>query len=125
MADFVGIANFLPATVRAVSGEGLILESALGTLMTPPRRDYTDGARVTILLRPEALRLSFESETGALPARIRSTSFLGGTRRHHVQAGQLTLIVDESFPGAADDTGRQVWLTVDVARLHLLPSEPA
>ncbi|MBI4572426.1 MAG: ABC transporter ATP-binding protein [candidate division NC10 bacterium] len=125
VADFVGIANFLPATVRAVTSEGVVLESPLGTLMTPPRSEFTEGERLTILLRPEALRLSFESGTGTLPARIRSTSFLGGTRRHHVQVGQLTLMVDESFSGTAEDAGRQIWLTIDVARLHLLPSEPA
>jgi hypothetical protein len=45
-------------------------------------------------------------------------------RRQHVQVGELSLIADESFPGAAQVAGQEVWLTVDAANLHLLPSEP-
>ncbi len=125
VADFVGIANFLPATVRAVTPERLVLESPLGTLFSLRRREFTEGQRVTILLRPEALRLSFEPGAGKLQARIRSTSFLGGMRRHHVQVGGLSLIVDESSPGSTEDAGREIWLTVDAANLHLLPSGSA
>ncbi len=125
VADFVGIANFLPATVRAVASEGLVLESPLGTLTGPLRRDLAERQRVTILLRPEGLRLTSEPGSGALRARIRSSSFLGGIRRHHVRVGELDLIVDESSPGLVEEGEREIWLAVDVARLHLLPAEPA
>jgi len=125
VADFVGIANFLLGIVQAATPEGLVIDSPLGTMRTPPHREYTERQRVTILLRPEAVRLSSEPGPGKLPARIRSTSFLGGIRRHHVQAGDLNLIADESFPGTTEAAGQEIWLTVDAANLHLLPSEPA
>jgi ABC-type Fe3+/spermidine/putrescine transport system ATPase subunit len=125
VADFVGIANFLHGIVQAATPEGLVIDSPLGTMRTLPHREYTERQRVTILLRPEAVRLSSEPGPGKLPARIRSTSFLGGMRRHHVQAGDLNLIADESFPGTTEGAGQEIWLTVDAANLHLLPSEPA
>jgi ABC-type Fe3+/spermidine/putrescine transport system ATPase subunit len=125
VADFVGIANFLPASVRAVTPEGLVIDSPLGTMRTPLHRGYTEGQRVTILLRPEAVRLSPDPGPGKLLARVRSTSFLGGMRRHHLQVGDLNLIADESFPGTTESVGQEIWLTVDSANLHLLASEPA
>ena len=124
VADFVGIANFLPGTVRAVAPHGLVIDAPLGTMRTMPHREYTEGQRVTILLRPEAVRLSSEPGPGKLPARLRSTSFLGGMRRHHVQVGDLSLIADESSPGMTEGAGGQVWVTVDSASIHVLPSEP-
>jgi ABC-type Fe3+/spermidine/putrescine transport system ATPase subunit len=124
VADFVGIANFVPGTVRAATPEELVIDSPLGILRTPRLGEYAEGQRLTILFRPEAVRLSSEPGPGKLPARIRSTSFLGGMRRQHVQVGELSLIADESFPGAAQVAGQEVWLTVDAANLHLLPSEP-
>ncbi len=125
VADFVGIANFLPATVRAVTPEAIVVESPLGTLITPPGRGLTEGQAVTMLLRPEAMRLSSEPGPGKLRTQIRSTSFLGGMQRHRVRVGELDLIVDEPSPGMIEHSGREMWLTVDSARAHLLPSEPA
>jgi ABC-type Fe3+/spermidine/putrescine transport system ATPase subunit len=125
VADFVGIANFLPGTVREVTAAGLVVESPLGTLTALPRGDLRAGQRVTILVRPEALRLACTPGGGGLSARIRSTSFLGGTRRHRVRVGELELVVDEAFSGSAEEPGRETWLRVDAARLHLLPAEAA
>jgi ABC-type Fe3+/spermidine/putrescine transport system ATPase subunit len=125
VADFVGIANFLPAAIRAATAEGLVIDSPLGTMRTARPGNYTEGQRVTILVRPEAVRLSSEPGPGKLPAKIRSTSFLGSMRRHHVQIGDLSLIADEAFPGTRESAEQEVWLWVDAASLHLLCSEPA
>ena len=123
VADFVGIANFLPATVRDTRSEGLLVECPLGLLSIPPRGDLTRGQRLTILLRPEAVRLSFEPSAGRLQGRIRSTSFLGATRRHRVQVGDLSLTVDEPSPGTTEEARGDVYLVVDSSRLHLLTAE--
>lgn len=125
VADFVGIANFLAGTVRTITPEGLVIDSPLGSLTIPAHREYPEGWRVTILVRPEALRLSSDPGPGKLPARIRSTSFLGGMRRHHVQVGDLSLIADEAFPGTKEGGGQELWLTVDAANLQVVASEPA
>ncbi|HYL80578.1 MAG TPA: ABC transporter ATP-binding protein [Candidatus Acidoferrum sp.] len=125
VADFVGIANFLTGTVRQATAEGLVVESPLGPLTAQPRADVKEGHRVTLLVRPEALRLASAPGGGGLAARIRSTSFLGGTRRHRVQVGELELIVDEAFSGPVEVPGGETWLTVDASRIHLLPAGTA
>ena len=125
VADFVGIANFLTGTVRTIAHEGIVIESALGSLTIPPRRKHLEGQRVTILMRPEALRLSSDPGPGKVSASIRSTSFLGGMRRHHLQVGELSLIADEAFPGTVEGAGGQVWLSVDGANLQVLSLEAA
>jgi ABC-type Fe3+/spermidine/putrescine transport system ATPase subunit len=125
VADFVGIANFLSATVRSVTAEGVVVESALGTLVAPAERRLEAGQRVTILIRPEAVRLWPEPSPGRLPARIRFTSFLGGIWRHRVQVNEVSLMVDESSLGVRKETDREVWLTVEPTGLHLLQPEPA
>ncbi len=125
VADFVGIANFLPGLVRSIEPEAVVVESPLGTLTAPCPPGLRQGDQVTVLFRPEALHLASAPGAGSLPARIRSTSFLGGVRRHQVQLGDLTLLVEESSPRTAEETGRDVWLTVDADRLHLLPAEAA
>jgi ABC-type Fe3+/spermidine/putrescine transport system ATPase subunit len=125
VADFVGIANFLQGTVRETTAQGLVVDSLLGTLIAPARTGVWAGQQVTLLLRPEALRLGSSPGGEGRPARIRTTSFLGGTRRHRVQVGELELVVDEALSGSADEAGRETWLTVDASRLHLLPAESA
>jgi ABC-type Fe3+/spermidine/putrescine transport system ATPase subunit len=125
VADFVGIANLVPGTVRAATGDGLLLNSPLGALTLPPHPGAAVGQQVTILLRPEAISLFPDPGPGRIPARIRSTSFLGGMRRHHLEIGTLSLTADEAFAGAGEAGGREVWLTVKAAQLHLLAGEAA
>jgi ABC-type Fe3+/spermidine/putrescine transport system ATPase subunit len=124
VADFVGIANFLPGTIRAIAPEGLVIDSPLGSLTIPPRRKHLEGRRVTIVVRPESVRLASAPGPGKLQGRLRSTSFLGGMRRHHIQVGETSLIADESFPGTTKGVGEEVWISLDEANLHVLPLEP-
>ncbi len=123
VADFVGIANFLRATVRDTGPDGLLVECPLGLLPMPPRGDLTRGQRLTILLRPEAVRLSLEPSPGGLQGQIRATSFLGATRRHRVQVGDLILTVDEPSPGMTEEIRKDVHVAVDSSRLHLLTAD--
>jgi ABC-type Fe3+/spermidine/putrescine transport system ATPase subunit len=120
VADFVGIANFVGATVSAVTSDALVLDSPLGTLRTGRVGHVAAGTPVTVLLRPTALRLSATPGDGRLPVAVRSTSFLGGTLRYHVQLGELRLVVDEPLTEAGA-TAPEMWLAVDGSRLHLLP----
>src|SRR6266849_5041319 len=57
VADFIGITNFVPATVRAVAPGRVVLESPIGPLTTGIAKGFTVGQSVTVILRPTALRL--------------------------------------------------------------------
>jgi len=124
VADFVGMANFLGATIRAVTPEGVVLDSPLGLLTSRAPAGVVEGQAVTIVLRPTALRLSSSPGPGRLRATIRSTSFLGAVQRHQVEVGELRLVVDVPL-GEAEDPRTEVWVGVDPGRLHCLPGRAA
>jgi ABC-type Fe3+/spermidine/putrescine transport system ATPase subunit len=119
VADFVGIANFVPATVRSGGAGSIVLESPLGQL-TSDATGLSPGQPVTIMLRPTALRLFPTPQEGQIKAMVRSTSFLGGVRRYVLQVAELRLIVDQpmtEFQASETD----VWLTVDLrGGVHVL-----
>jgi ABC-type Fe3+/spermidine/putrescine transport system ATPase subunit len=125
VADFVGIANLVPATVRARDPGGAAhLDSPLGPVAAPAPSWAAPGGRVTMLLRPAALSLSSRPDAAGVPVTVRSSSFLGDVRRYHVVVGDLRLVVDQ--PAGAGDEGRpEMRLAVDPAGLHLLPEDPA
>src|SRR5207244_13358567 len=59
------------------------------------------GGRVTLVLRPEAIRLHrlTPHADNVLPGQIRTASFLGTLARYWVEAAGLTWIVDVPSPG--------------------------
>jgi ABC-type Fe3+/spermidine/putrescine transport system ATPase subunit len=123
VADFVGIANFVPAAIREIAPNGEIhMESPLGSLRSRASGTYAAGQKVTVLIRPGAMNLSPEPSGGRVRATVRSSSFLGGTRRHHVEVGGLRLIVDQPL-GSGDEVRSEMWLGVDPVGLHLLPGD--
>jgi ABC-type Fe3+/spermidine/putrescine transport system ATPase subunit len=125
VADFVGTANLIPATVRALdSGGGVHLESPLGALTAPANGWAAPGRRVTVLLRPSALSLSSDPIAGGVLASVRTSSFLGDIQRHQVAIGDLRLVVDQPV-GSGADLKPQMWLAVNTAGVHLLPEHPA
>jgi iron(III) transport system ATP-binding protein len=69
-ADFVGIPNLLPATVRSASGSDLVVETGVGTLAAQSwRSDWKAGATCTVAVRPSLLALH---EGGAAEGRAAS-----------------------------------------------------
>ncbi len=118
-ADFVGIANFVPATIRSGGAGSSILESPLGQL-TPDIMGFTPGQPVTIVIRPTALRLFSTPQEGQIKATVRSASFLGGVRRYVVQVAELRLVVDQPTTEFEASKG-DVWLSIDPrAGFHVL-----
>jgi len=123
VADFVGIANFVPARVCGSNAGEAILESPLGRVVSAGGKEV--GERVTLVIRPTALRISSEPREDRVEAEIRSTSFLGGVRRHFLQLGELSLVADQPL-GEIEPTAKSVWLDVDAsAGVHILPPDPA
>jgi len=114
-------ANLVPATVRVVAEDGVHLESPLGPLTVPRNGPCGEGQAVTLLLRPTAFSLWVRADVDRVPVTVRSTSFLGGVQRHHVEIGELRLVVDQPL-GGVEELRSQMWLTVDPAAVYLLPA---
>ncbi|HEU5300356.1 MAG TPA: ABC transporter ATP-binding protein [bacterium] len=119
VADFVGLANFLEGEV---SGPGQVRAG-------PVMLAVPDGARaagpVTIVLRPEAIRLHAQAPAGApnvLRGRITAMSFLGTLARYWVDAAGRQWTVDVPSPGEAVMRG-EVFLEIPRERIHLLAAD--
>jgi ABC-type Fe3+/spermidine/putrescine transport system ATPase subunit len=119
VADFVGLANFVDAErlgpTRVRAGDA--------TLHVADRAGA--AGPVTLVLRPEALRLHTRAPDGAvnlLPGRVTASSFLGTLARYWVEAAGLHWIVDVPSPGETVLSG-EVFVEVPPERIHLL-SEP-
>lgn len=79
VADFIGDANLLPATVAA---DGSLV---IGALSIAARHAAPAGSKATYLLRPEAIRVDRERDPAAdlvlVPARVQDIVFAGGIIR--------------------------------------------
>jgi putative spermidine/putrescine transport system ATP-binding protein len=92
VASFVGTLNQIQCTV-ADSVHGIVKYGgttlATGTTLTEPA-----GSPVTLMLRPEELRLGSEGGENHLAGTIESVNFLGSTIRVAVKVGASPIILD-------------------------------
>ncbi|WP_176058278.1 putative 2-aminoethylphosphonate ABC transporter ATP-binding protein [Paraburkholderia sp. BCC1876] len=99
VADFVGKANMLPATVR---DDGAIQVGDIGLQCVRGRNALTSGARVSLFLRPEDFVVrGVDAQAGnTLRGRIEKMEFLGAFCRVSVQVDGLAgteLLADLSY----------------------------
>ncbi|MGD9917414.1 MAG: ABC transporter ATP-binding protein [Paenirhodobacter sp.] len=110
VADFVGRANILPATVETVSGESAQVRLASGLAVQVAAPFATaPGAPVEVAVRPETLRLALAPEAGAaaIEAVVSHMTFLGEHIEYllqHPDLGPLQVMVprqaERALPGA-------------------------
>jgi ABC-type Fe3+/spermidine/putrescine transport system ATPase subunit len=116
VADFVGIANFVPVDVV---GRGRV---RLGELELPIEGASTPGA-ATLVVRPETLTLSAPSAgvagRPALRGRVKASAFLGGLARYWIEALGMEWIADQAAPGDRLFTG-EVSILLSPDRAHVL-----
>jgi iron(III) transport system ATP-binding protein len=117
VADFIGKANFVEARARdACSVE--IAGRAIPVTHMPPTRA---GAAMTLVVRPEAVRLSRES--GALSGTVRRVMFLGNLAEYLIAVdGVGDWIVDCANPAESGlfAVGEPVRLDPSPASIHVL-----
>ena len=99
-ADFIGDANLFDAVATATSPQSVSLRvgDAVFTAGVPAFK-VSDGERVTLLVRPENIRLSTDStalEVNAVPGEVENSIVLGGVVKHHITlAGGKRAVVQE------------------------------
>jgi iron(III) transport system ATP-binding protein len=106
VAAFVGRCNFLGATVVHASGgiASVTLAAGGGRLDVAAGDAPVPGSRVTVAVRPEALKLLSNGapagDVNVLEATVRSAAFLGDHYEYHLSSGEidLTAIASELMP---------------------------
>jgi iron(III) transport system ATP-binding protein len=124
VAEFVGEGNFLSG--RVVSQNELMeINLEDGTVIrasAPAEGSGATGSRVTICLRPEAIRIADNQPSGrALRARLVETTYLGQLAQHRFQWREDSLKVSELNPRPAHfQPGNEYDLTVDPEDVTIL-----
>ena len=117
VADFVGLANFVEA---GVVGPGRLRVNEVTLSVSG---DTAPRGRVTLVLRPEAIRLHRQPPVRAenvMRGEITAMSFLGTLARYWVHANGTAWMVDVPSPGESVLSG-EVFLEIPPERIHILP----
>jgi iron(III) transport system ATP-binding protein len=115
VADFIGLINFLEATVVSRAGdEGEV--QVTGVPGAAPFRSripsgLAAGDRLLLAVRPEAVGLSAEPGDGAMPGRVTRRIYLGNETEYRVALGDVEV---RATADAADDRpeGCPVWVSL-------------
>ncbi len=123
VADFVGTVNFLVGRALQTPG-GLVVEHAGMRLRVEEETPVQDGEQVTLVVRPECIRLLRPGETApdgaALQGTIENYSFLGRMIRYWVRVGEEVFIIDDANVDLTGARTGQVQLSLDTHKLHVL-----
>jgi spermidine/putrescine transport system ATP-binding protein len=127
VANFIGVANLLPATVHSNSGSDVTVLVGGNRLVQVDAgaRQWAVGDAATVMVRPERLHLSRQSNGGsALPTVVDAVLFQGSSIRCILKTTDGIPIVahighDDPLPGL--DCGQSLWVSWDADAARLLP----
>jgi len=124
VADFVGTVNFLTAKVDGRDNNILRVEHN-GHIL----RIYSDvpaavGEMITLVVRPECIRIAREDEGipdhACIRGSIKSYSFLGRMIRYWIQVGNDEFIIDDNDIDLNGARSGSVNLYLDTRKIHIL-----
>jgi spermidine/putrescine transport system ATP-binding protein len=127
VANFIGVANLLPATVIGVNGQ-LVVSVEGETRMEVTRAEWASrpGTQGMIMIRPE--RLQFSEAGRGLPVTLAAAAFSGPVIRLALRTGsgqEMIAHVPSDGPRPPLEPGRQYVVSWDADGARLLPPTPA
>ena len=121
VADFIGRANFVSASVEAVA-DGAADVSLLGRRMrVPAAPGVVAGSPATVVVRPESMRVG----RGDLLGVVRRATFLGPMAEYELEVDSQTLLaVDPDWMGGGlHEPGEEVAWTLQPEQAYALPAD--
>jgi ABC-type Fe3+/spermidine/putrescine transport system ATPase subunit len=123
VADFIGTVNFLDEIVTANEGGVLTVEHGDMTLKIPTAVAAEPGEAVTLVLRPECIRIAGGDEPAddlTLRGAIETYSFLGRMIRYWVRVKDEVFVIDDANVDLGGVRTGDVTLRLDPQKLHVL-----
>jgi len=113
VAEFLGAANVLPAVVRDVADDTVILELPGLATMVHARGTAAVGEALMLALRPERLRLGSWAAPNRLKARVEERAYAGETLTHTLRMADGTIMrtsqsLHDGLAAGAMDLGQPV-----------------
>ena len=120
VADFIGRANFLEATIESIEGNQAGVHLLEQRVHVPVTFSVAAGDRLSAVLRPEAL--SVREDSTLAQGVIEQAMYLGSSIEYMVRFQDQMLIVEETDPRAPTifQEGQTVGITFAPSTVHLL-----
>ena len=124
VADFVGTVNFLTARIVSAEGGTVAADHNGMLLQIPTEVPVEPGETVTLVVRPECIRLAEPGESvpegKSLEGQIENYSFLGRMIRYWVRVGEEQFIIDDANVDLTGARSGAVRLCLNTGKLHIL-----
>ncbi|WP_055665668.1 ABC transporter ATP-binding protein [Desnuesiella massiliensis] len=119
VADFIGTANFLEATIKEVKGGKAILDLGGTIIDIKYNGDKGAGDRCKLVLRPEAIQIAKE---GMLSSKVSLSTFMGSYQDYVVEVmGQEIKIQDNNPQGRETfKEGEEVKISFSALNVHII-----
>jgi iron(III) transport system ATP-binding protein len=125
VAEFIGTSNFVRGIVATAQGDEVVVDTVEGRLVSRGSQlRPAVGSDVLLSIRPECVELSTETRPGAVNewhGEVLTRAFLGDAVDHVVGVSKLE-IRTRSNPTLSIEPGTRVHLTVDPAKVTLVPA---
>jgi putative spermidine/putrescine transport system ATP-binding protein len=108
VADFVGVTNLLPGTVRARDGARVVLETPVGPVQAQCAGRMQPGEDAWLSVRPEDLELGARDHANCVSGTVRTRAFLGNIADYRVEAAGNTTLRVQAQPGVRHREGDQL-----------------
>jgi len=127
VADFMGTINMLPGQViGTTNGMARVAIANGSTLMATPRAGaVSDNTDVTLVIRPEAIRMTDVPPAGAenvLAGVVTEVTFLGGLMEYQVDVGGVRMRIQSDWAQVFPQ-GSSIFLTIPIAVCMVMEAE--
>jgi iron(III) transport system ATP-binding protein len=121
VADFIGRANFVPGVVRGAENGSLIVQAWDLELGLPAQEGYAVSDAVTLLIRPEMIRVV--ERGGQVRGQVRRAAYLGDSIDYDIEVNGQLLTAVETNPSrmVIYPEGSTVELELRQDCIHVLP----
>lgn len=126
VASFIGRTNFVAATVEGTASGQLLVQALGRTLAVPiPESSRPIGAQVTLVVRPDAVRLT--PEGGRFAGRVQRSTYLGNQVEYEIEVAGQRLLAVESDPRhiVVYPAGTSLGVDLLAETIYVLPSTDA
>jgi iron(III) transport system ATP-binding protein len=121
VADFMGLVNLVPGTVRKVANGGGSVELAPGLVVDIARLNGLGvGDGVDVAIRPENVRLAPLAGAGT-PAKIKNHVFLGNISEYYASLPSGQVLRVQTHPLQQFKVGDEVAVEIDAAQCSVFP----
>ncbi|MDE3091107.1 MAG: ABC transporter ATP-binding protein [Chloroflexota bacterium] len=114
VADFIGLSDFIPASVESITGSTAQIKVGTTALSAPAVEGLRRGQKVLLFIRPNAVVIKSDAKENVLDGEIRQATYLGDRMDYRVQIG-------DGIEARVQTDGTQRYATGERVRLYLPP----